>query len=411
MKILRLHATTVDGLDCYSKTDNPWFIRWVSKQNFDLFKSEGVKPGAACSGAPVFLFSTLGGNGFMNEHSKERADILDRNSIRNVSAMVLLVVGIAVLFLLMSYSVTQGAAKIPLHAVWDAFFHFDADNTQHLIVVDLRLPRVIASALVGSSFAVSGAIMQGITGNPLADSGLMGLNAGAGFALSLCFAFLPGMRYNQLILFSFGGAAFGSLLVNGIASFRKGGATPMRMVLAGAAISSMLIALSQGIAIYFGVAQDIMFWTVGGVAGSTWEQIRIMFPWIGGALLGSIVLSRSVSMMSLGEDVAKGLGLNTAVIRVLASVVVLILAGSSVSVVGAVGFIGLMIPHISRHFVGVDYRRVIPCSAILGAILVVLADVGARVLNPPFETPIGSLISLVGVPFFLFLARRQRRAL
>lgn len=327
------------------------------------------------------------------------------------AAWLLIVFGSGLLALLMVFSITKGTAEIPLSTVWDALFHFDAANTRHLIVLDLRLPRVIASALVGAAFAVAGAIMQGTTRNPIADAGLLGLNAGAGFALSLCFAFFPGLGYRQIILFSFLGAALGAALVNGIASLRRGGAAPMRLVLAGAAVSALLAALSQGIALYFGVARDIMFWTAGGVAGSNWEQIKIMTPWIAGALLGAIALARSVSLLSLGEDVAKGLGLNTPVVNAFCSLIVLVLAGASVSVVGAVSFVGLIVPHLARYLVGVDYRWVIPSSAVLGALLVVLADLGARTLNPPFETPIGALISLVGVPFFLYLARRQRRAL
>lgn len=326
-------------------------------------------------------------------------------------AWLIIVGGTGLLFLLMAFSITKGAAPIPLKTVWEAFFNFDPENTRHLIIRDARLPRVAASALVGAAFAVAGAIMQGTTRNPMADSGLLGLNAGAGFALSVCFAFFPTMEYHKVILFSFLGAALGTGMVSGVASLRRGGVSPMRLVLAGAAVSSLLAALSQGIALYFGVAQNIMFWTVGGVAGSDWTQVRILAPWVGGALLGAVALSRSVSLLSLGEDVAKGLGMNNAVINVLCSLVVLVLAGSAVSVVGAVGFVGLMVPHLARFLVGVDYRWIIPSSAVLGAILVVLADLGTRTLNPPFETPIGALIALVGVPFFLFLARRQRRAL
>lgn len=325
-------------------------------------------------------------------------------------AWLIIIGGTGLLFLLMAFSVTKGAAPIPLKTVWEAFFNFDAENTRHLIIRDARLPRVLASALVGAAFAVAGAIMQGTTRNPMADSGLLGLNAGAGFALSVCFAFFPSMGYHKVILFSFLGAALGAGMVSGVASLRRGGASPMRLVLAGAAVSSLLAALSQGVALYFGVAQNIMFWTVGGVAGSDWAQVRILAPWVGGALLGAIALSRSVSLLSLGEDVARGLGVNTAVINLLCSLVVLLLAGSAVSVVGAVGFVGLMIPHLARFLVGVDYRWIIPSSAVLGGILLVLADLGTRTLNPPFETPIGALIALVGVPFFLFLARRQRRA-
>jgi iron complex transport system permease protein len=335
------------------------------------------------------------------EHRKTRE--------RPLGVWFFIILSAGILILAMVFSLTRGAAEIPLPALWDALFHFDPRQTQHLIVRNLRLPRIIASALVGASLAAAGGVMQGITRNPMADSGLMGLNAGAGFALSLCFAFFPGLAYRQIILVSFLGAAMGAVLVNGIASLRRGGATPMRLVLAGAAVSALLAALSQGIALYFNVAQNIMFWTAGGVAGSDWNQVRIMLPWIGGALLGAFALSRSVSLLSLGEEVAKGLGVKTIRVNVLCSLFVLVLAGASVSVVGAVSFVGLVIPHIVRFLLGVDYRRIIPASAVLGALLMVLADLGARTLNPPFETPVGAITALIGVPFFLYLARMQRR--
>lgn len=327
------------------------------------------------------------------------------------AAWLIIAGGTGLLAVLLAFSITRGAAEIPLSSVWNALFHFNAKDTQHLIVVDLRLPRVLASALVGAAFAVAGAVMQGVTRNPMADSGLMGLNAGASFALSICFAFFPGLSYMRLILFSFMGATIGAGLTYGIASLRRGGATPMRLVLSGAAVSALLAALSQGIALYFNVAQNIMFWTAGGVAGSNWEQIRIMTPWLTCAILGAIALSRSISIMSLGKDVAKGLGLNTMLVNFLCAAVVLMLAGASVTVVGAVGFVGLIVPHLSRFLVGMDYRFIIPSSAVTGSLLVVLADLGARTLNPPFETPIGALIALIGVPFFLYLACKERRAL
>jgi iron complex transport system permease protein len=134
-----------------------------------------------------------------------------------------------------------------------------------------------------------------------------------------------------------------------------------------------------------------------------------MLPWSLGALLGALVLSPAISLLSLGEDTAKGLGVNTGAVHILCSLIVVVLAGVSVSVVGAVSFVGLVIPHIARFLAGVDYRRIIPASAVLGALLVVLSDLGARTLNPPFETPIGAIIALIGVPFFLYLARRQRQ--
>lgn len=253
--------------------------------------------------------------------------------------------------------------------------------------------------------------MQGMTRNPLADSGLLGLNAGAGFVLALCFAFLPGLPFMQLILYSFLGAAVGAIMVYGVGSMSKNGLTPVRLALAGAAVTALLVAVSEGVAIYFNIGQDLAFWYAGGVAGTKWVQLKIMTPWVVAALIAALLLSRSITLLSLGDEVATGLGQRTGWVKLACAIVVLVLAGTAVSAVGAIGFVGLVIPHIARSLVGVDYRWIIPCSAVLGSLLMVIADIGARMINPPYETPIGTLIALIGVPFFLYLARKQRREL
>ncbi len=332
-----------------------------------------------------------------------------KKSGRPWGALPVIIVGLCALVIAIALSVTQGVAQIPLSTAWDALLHFTPGSIQHLIIQDVRLPRVLASALVGAALAVAGAVMQGITQNPMADSGLMGLNAGASFVLSLCFAFFPGLSYSLIILYSFLGASVSAGLVYGISSLQRGGATPMRLVLAGIAVSALLAALGHGFAIYFNVAQDILFWTAGGVAGTTWQQLRILFPCIAVALIAAILLARFISLLSLGEEIAQGLGLRMVVVKLAAAIVVLILAGASVSVVGAVGLVGLIIPHIARYLVGVDYSWIIPSSAVLGSLLLVLADWGARTLNPLLEIPIGAITALIGVPFFLYLARKQRR--
>ncbi|MBU5437125.1 iron ABC transporter permease [Tissierella sp. MSJ-40] len=328
-----------------------------------------------------------------------------------LTASFIIIGGLFALLIGMAVSVSFGAADIKIATVWEAVFHFNPDITEHIIIQELRLPRVLGGALVGACFAVSGALMQGMTRNPLADSGLMGLNAGAGFALAVCFAFFPGTPYLHLIFYSFLGAGVGAGLVYGIGSFARNRLTPVRLVLAGSAVSALLGALSQGIAIYFDVAQDLAFWTAGGIAGTTWLQLKIMFPWVAVAIIGSLIISRSITLLSLGEEVAQGLGLQTGMVKLAATIIVLMLAGAAVSVVGAVGFVGLIIPHLTRYLVGVDYRWIVPCSAVLGSLLVVLADLGGRMINPPYETPIGAIISLIGVPFFLCLARKERREL
>lgn len=321
-----------------------------------------------------------------------------------------IVIGCMILAVLSVFSVTQGSVKIPLKSAIEAFIHFDPDNKYHLIIMDLRISRVIAGLLVGAALSVAGAIMQGITLNPMADSGLMGINAGAGFALALCFAFLPGITYMQTIGFCFLGAGFTAFLVNRITASPRQKDAHMNLILAGAAISALFTGLSQGIAILFKVSQDIMFWMVGGVSAASWKQVFIMAPVVLISLAIAFILSGKLTCMSLGEETAVGLGLNIKRYRRLFSVIVILLAGISVSVVGAVGFVGLVVPHIARFIVGVDYRHIIPVSAVLGANLMVAADLAARTVNPPAEMPIGALTALIGVPFFLYLARRQRRA-
>jgi len=351
--------------------------------------------------------------------SNGSSPILDTKAVEALSgiysrprtALAIIFGGLVALVLGLAVSITFGAKNIDFMTVWSAVFQFNPDLTEHQIIRELRMPRVLGCVLVGGSFAVAGAIMQGMTRNPLADSGLIGLNSGAGFALALCFAFLPGLSYTYQIIFCFIGAALSALFVFSLGAVSRGGLTPTRLVLAGVTLSALLTALSEGIALYFRIGQDLAFWYAGGVAGTRWMHLKMMFPWIGAAILGSLVLSRSVTMLSLGEDVAKGLGLRSGVVKFAGMAIVVILAGTAVSAVGAVSFVGLLVPHLSRKLVGIDYRWIIPTSAVLGALLVLLADLAARTVRPPYETPVGALIALIGVPFFLYLANKERREL
>ncbi|WP_338552286.1 iron ABC transporter permease [Paenibacillus sp. KS-LC4] len=331
-----------------------------------------------------------------------------RQRSRPLVATIILIVGTAAVLFGLALSISVGAAKISLSTVWTAVFNFNPDITQHQIIQELRMPRALAAALIGAAFAVSGSVMQGMTRNPLADPSLLGLNAGAGFALALCFAFFRGMSHLEIMIICFIGAALAAGIVYGIGSLAKGGLTPVRLTLAGAAISTLFVSLSEGIQIHFKIGQDIAFWFAGGIANTKWSQIGIVAPWIIGGILVAIAISRSISLLSLGDDVAVSLGQRTKLTKTIGIIVTLILAGASVSVVGAVGFIGLIIPHLARYLVGVDYRWIIPCSAVLGALLLIVADIVARTINSPYETPVGALIAIIGVPFFLYLAVKQR---
>jgi iron complex transport system permease protein len=270
---------------------------------------------------------------------------------------------------------------------------------------------VIGAAIVGASFAVVGCLMQGVTRNPLADAGILGINAGAMFTVTLCFAFFPSIPYSLLMIFSFIGAVLSTLFIFIIGSSVPGGLTPIRFTISGSVIAAFLHSLSAGVAIYFDLSQDLAFWYAGGVAGIKWDHLNVLVPIILITIVWAITMGRSVSLISLGDDIAKNLGMNVILIKVLAIIVAVILAGVSVSAVGSIGFIGLVIPHISRKLVGVDYKLIIPMSALLGSILLILADLGARTINPPRELAIGILVALVGVPFFLYIARKTGRDL
>lgn len=183
-------------------------------------------------------------------------------------------------------------------------------------------------------------------------------------------------------------------------------ATPIRLVLAGAAVSALLGALSEGIALYYEIGQDLAFWYAGGISGTSWGHLQIITPWLLLAVIAAVIISRSITLLSLGEEVAVGLGTKTGRIKLTAALIIVVLAGLAVSVVGAVSFVGLIVPHMARWLFGYDYRWIIPGTVIYGALLVVLADLTARIISPPHEMPIGALIALLGVPFFLYLARK-----
>jgi iron complex transport system permease protein len=324
---------------------------------------------------------------------------------------MLLLLATAALVLAFAWSISVGAATIDFRTVWTAVFVYNPELTTHQIIQEVRLPRVVIGAMVGACFAVAGAIMQGMTRNPLADPSILGLNAGAGFFLVLAFAFMPGLSYTALIIISFFGAGFGAALVFGIGSLARGGLTPVKLALAGAAVAALLSSLTTGLVIYYDLAQDVLFYTAGGVQGTRWEQVRLMLPWFAVGMLASIAISRHITVLSLGDEIAVGLGQRTGLVKAVGTVIVLLLAGAAVAVAGGVGFIGLVIPHIARFLFGLDYRLIIPSSMLLGALLLVLADLGARTINPPFETPVGLITALVGVPFFLYLARRNKRGM
>ncbi|RAL22072.1 FecCD family ABC transporter permease [Thermoflavimicrobium daqui] len=319
----------------------------------------------------------------------------------------ILMVGILGLVSSIVLATSVGSAHIDFLTVWKSIFQYNPTREADRIIVDIRLPRELGAAVVGAALAVSGAIMQGMTRNPLADSGLLGLNAGASFSLACVYAFYSNADYIIVMMFSFIGAGIGAGMVFGLGSLTRGGLSPVRITLAGAAVSALLSALGEGMAFYFKLSQDLAFWIAGGVSGANWLQLKMVTPVVVIGIIISIIFSKGLTVLSFGEDMAKGLGQRTLLTKTVLMIVVLILAGSAVSLVGPIAFVGLMVPHIVRSLVGTDYRWIIPCSVVFGSLFMVLADTVARKVNAPFETPIGAIVSLMGLPFFLYLARKK----
>ncbi|UTR10105.1 iron ABC transporter permease [Evansella sp. LMS18] len=323
----------------------------------------------------------------------------------SMSKVIINILAILAIIFSIGLSVSYGATNIDLKTVWQAVFNFNPELTSHQVIQELRLPRALSAALVGASLAVSGAIMQGMTRNPLASPSIMGVTDGAALALVMMLAFVPAVTTAGLVSSSFIGAGLAVALVFMVGSFSPGGLTPVKLALAGVAIATMLRSITSIFSLHFNLEREMGFWLAGGLSGTNWTSVNILL--ISGVvgLLIAVGISKSITVLSLGEDMATGLGQNNGIIKIFGVVAVLVLTGAAVSVAGVVGFVGLIVPHIVRFIVGTDYRWIVPTSILFGALLLVLADVVSRLINAPFETPVGAITSLIGVPFFLYLAR------
>jgi iron complex transport system permease protein len=250
--------------------------------------------------------------------------------------------------------------------------------------------------------------MQGITRNPLADPGILGINAGAAFAVALAIFAFGASSPSIYIWYALMGAGVTAISVYVFASLGRGGITPLNLTIAGAAISAFLASLTTGILIVSQrTLEEIRFWLVGSLAGADETIIWQILPYICMGMILALALARQITILNLGEDIARGLGQKTLWVKMTAAISVLLLAGSSVAAAGSIGLIGLVVPYITRMLIGVDYRWVIPYSALFGAILLLASDVAARLVIQPQEVPVGVMTALVGAPFFVYLAKTK----
>jgi len=320
-----------------------------------------------------------------------------------------LLISLLALAAAMMGSIAFGVTNIPLTEVWNSFAHYNGGN-EHLIILTARVPRALIAAAVGASLAVSGALMQVITRNPIASPSTLGVNAGAAFFIIMAAGWLGVDGLQAFTLVALIGAAVSGGIVFMLGSIGRDGMTPVKITLAGASMAAFFHSLTQGLMLSDGKMFDqVLIWLVGSVAGRDLNQLNAVWPYMAAGMLIALLLGRHLNALSMGDDIAQSLGQKTALIKLLAAAAVILLAGGSVAAAGPIAFVGIIIPHIVRYFIGNDYRWILPYSAVLGAVLLVTADLGSRYIAMPKEVPVGVMTAIIGVPFFVYIARKGRR--
>lgn len=316
-------------------------------------------------------------------------------------ALGILVVGVIVL------SVTVGSRDVAWSDIWAALGG-NADGFDRGAVAK-RIPRTLLALLAGAALGVAGAVMQGVTRNPLADPGILGVNMGASLAVVFGIAFFGLSTATGYIWWAIAGASLTAVVVYAIGSAGRGGATPLKLALAGAAVSAALASFISAVVLGRNdIAGGVRSWQIGGVGGGTAESVTTVLPFLIVGMLLCFLSARALNSLALGDDLAAGLGERVAVARGTAALGATVLCGASTAVTGPIGFVGLVVPHACRMVVGPDHRWLIPYSALTGAILLTLADVVGRVIARPAEIDVGIITALIGAPVFIIIVRRHK---
>ncbi len=329
-----------------------------------------------------------------------------------IDRRVLPVLALALLATLavMIVNIGVGEYPIPVRDVVRTLLGLSTGSEDYrFIVITLRLPRMLVAALVGVALGVSGTILQGLTRNPLADPGILGMSAGAGLVAVGLIVVVKTVPAGVLPVATFSGAALIAGLIYLLAW--RGGDSPLRLILVGIGLSAVCGALTT-LAITFGNIYDVqraLIWLSGSVYGRSWNEFWPLLGWVGVGVPLALLLAGDLNALNLGDEVARGLGLSVALRRGLLLLIAVALAAATVAAAGTIGFIGLMVPHLGRRLVGPDHRGLLPTAGLLGALIVVAADLVGRTLFAPIELPCGLIIALIGAPFFLSLLWHQRK--
>lgn len=323
---------------------------------------------------------------------------------RRVGRLVVAVLALLVSVLL---SLAVGARPIAPTAVLDALLHGGTSDAAE-VVRSLRLPRTVVGVMVGAALAMAGTVMQGLTRNPIADPGILGISQGAAACVVLAIAFAGIHSLTGYIWFAFVGAAVAGVVVYAIASRGRNGASPVKLALAGAAINALLVSVTHAVLTTDAATLDeFRFWSIGSIAGRGAAVADRIWPFL---IIGTVlvmVVARGLDALALGEDVAKGLGQNIAAVRIVGGLGATVLTGAGVAAAGPIAFVGLAVPHIARAVTGGDHRWLLPMSALIGPVMLLVSDVVGRIVFPPSEVPAGVMTALIGVPFLVALVRRK----
>ncbi|MER6912764.1 iron ABC transporter permease [Streptomyces sp. NPDC000594] len=312
-----------------------------------------------------------------------------------------------VLAALMTASVAVGSRAVGWADVWAGLG--GADTTLEQAAVARRVPRTVLAVLIGAALGLSGAVMQGVTRNPLADPGVLGINMGASLAVVIAVAYAGLTSATGRIWVAMTGAALSALFVYGVGSLGRGGATPLKLALAGAATSAALASLVTAVVLPRNdIAGGFRLWQIGGVGGATFDRTAQVLPFLAVGCALSLVSAKALNSLALGDELAAGLGERVAVARGLAALGSVVLCGAATAIAGPIGFVGLVVPHACRLLIGVDHRWLLPFAMLLGAVLLTAADVLGRIVAPPAEIDVGVVTALIGAPFFIWIVRRQK---
>lgn len=320
-----------------------------------------------------------------------------------------LVAGIALVLLLATASICIGAEDLALRETRDAVIAFDPSDSKHLLVRHLRIPRALAALVVGAALGAAGVVMQALTRNPLADPGLFGVNAGAATGIAIAIAFFGMTEAGAYVWFGLAGAALAGVAVYLLGGVRQG-MNPVRVVLAGSALTVMFLAVTHMVTINSEaeIFDQFRHWTVGSLEGRGYAVLGAVALPIGAGLLIVLGLARSLDAVALGDDLARSLGSHPERIWALAACAVILLSGAATAAAGPVAFLGLTAPHAARAIVGTAHRRLLPWAMLLSAGTMTLADMAGRIVARPGEVGVGIMIALIGGPFFIALVRGQR---